>query len=357
MNEISKIHYVTREKLVESVSALKNYLLEQKKVDEKEKKKKSLFGNDLDSIFLVLNIEFKKTPLNKSIYIHTIRLPYHWRNQVEYEICLFVQNVDKGKGHTDRDLDLQETSEHISNLLTSKGVDSKIFSQIMPLRELYTEYKIPVAKNKLASSFDIFFVERKIMRTKFGYFSRFLGKSFWNDRNIPIPIDLDNDNLAEDLENKLDEIGLYVTGRGSSVTSTFGIFKQNDEHLADNLISILEKVNASYGENIRSLSLSTDNSTLAIPFYLDCDPSKNISIEISKNRPKPITDEFSHVDGQVTVFPDGGVRIKTNKRKQNKKENGTRPEKLKKRKHHSNKPKNFAFSKMLKVVRKKGNKH
>ena len=91
------------------------------------------------------------------------------------------------------------------------------------MRELRNEYKIFEAKQKLSKAFDVFLVDRSIMHNKFDYLPRFLGKTFWiDDKKVPNPIDLTKDDLKQEIENKLNQTPLYVSGKGDTSLLTIG---------------------------------------------------------------------------------------------------------------------------------------
>ncbi|CAG2116536.1 unnamed protein product, partial [Medioppia subpectinata] len=129
--------FVSYEKLVETIDVLKKWTL----LDDKQKTdKKELFKDTADCV-VSLQVNYKKTPLNKSTYIFAISLPNHWRHESsDFETCLIVKDVNKTP-LSDRDLDLTETKNHYRELL-SKDNSDQLVSEILPMRELRNEYKI-----------------------------------------------------------------------------------------------------------------------------------------------------------------------------------------------------------------------
>ena len=92
------------------------------------------------------------------------------------------------------------------------------------MRELRNEYKVFEAKQRLSKAFDAFICDRKLLHNKFDYLSRFLGKTFWIDeKRVPIPIDLTSSTLREDLQSKLNQTTLYMSGKGDTSIVTIGI--------------------------------------------------------------------------------------------------------------------------------------
>jgi len=92
--------FVSFEKLLESIEVIKK--ISQIRVQKSDKKQ--LLEDQAEEI-IILQVNLKKIPLNKTTYIHAISLPYHWINESDFETCLIVKDVNK-KPLTDRQLDL-----------------------------------------------------------------------------------------------------------------------------------------------------------------------------------------------------------------------------------------------------------
>ncbi len=126
-------------------------------------------------------------------------------------IVLFVISLDITKSHYKELLEKQESNQ--------------LIDEILPMRELRNEYKVFEAKQKLCNAFDVFLCDRKLMHNKFDYLPLFLGKTFWLDsKKVPIPIDLDDNNLKSQLELKLNQTFLYLSGKGNTSTVNIGIY-------------------------------------------------------------------------------------------------------------------------------------
>lgn len=117
-----------------------------------------------------------------------------------------------------------ETKAHYKELLTERN-SSQFISEILPMRELRNEYKVYEAKQKLCNAFDLFLCDKKLLQNKFDYLSRFLGKTFWLDsKKVPIPLDLTDSELKSQLESKLNQTFLYLSGKGDTCVVNIGIY-------------------------------------------------------------------------------------------------------------------------------------
>lgn len=94
-------YYVCREKLSQAVDVLK----ELTKLRKREEPAKLPLIEDQTVWAINLQIAYKKTPYNRTTYIHWLPLPHHWRHGSDFETCLIVKDLNKTP-LTDRDLDL-----------------------------------------------------------------------------------------------------------------------------------------------------------------------------------------------------------------------------------------------------------
>jgi len=119
---------------------------------------------------------------------------------------------------------LDTTKSHYRELL-EKLDSSEYVNEILPMRELRNEYKVYEAKQKLCNAFNLFLCDKKLMHNKFDYLSLFLGKTFWIDgKKVPIPIDLTDTNLKSQLQLKLNQTQLYLSGKGNTSVVNIGIY-------------------------------------------------------------------------------------------------------------------------------------
>ena len=181
-------------------------------------------------------------------------------------ICLFVRDLKPSKKLKDRELDLNTTKDHYLRLLEEAGLPKKLISNItiLPMRELMTEYTTFQARNKLASSFDLFLVDWKLVNNKFKFLKRFLGHAF-NERQkkIPIPIKLDEPDAAKLKKNLIKSLystNFFISGHGNSTTILIGQVDFNLIDLAKNLKYVILKLKENYDELISILRICGSKS-------------------------------------------------------------------------------------------------
>lgn len=279
----SEKSFITLAKAKETIATFKKYF---KKVNEatnqceSEKKKKIKLDLDEDQsdARIILEVSFKKIPLNRTTYINVIGpLPYPWKGDSEsVTVCLLVKDLEPKKNLPDRELDLNKTRDFYLEKLTNCGLDDEFINNrlvIMPMRQLMTEFKEHEAKNKLALAYDVFLADKKLMRSKFSTLKNFLGSAFWmRSKKVPAIVDLslEGSELKDSLNSALDCTSFYVSGRGSSESVVIGLNGQSSEALAYNLIFVLQKIKTIYSKNVSALALklSSDNS-FSLPFFLD----------------------------------------------------------------------------------------
>lgn len=330
--------YISKAHAVETVKTFKLYLEKMvdntKRSQSKDKKtklkKKPLplepADDELTHIGItatskvLLQIDLKKIPLNKTTYINRIPVPHHWYEVANLDICLIVKDLNPKEPLKDRELDLNSTKDFYREKLINCGLKQELIDRIniLPMRELITEFKENEAKNKLAKSYDIFLADRSLMNNKFKFLNTFLGKHFWiKEKKMPVPLRLkgsDNDSLKNDIMNALSETSLYISGKGSSISVQFGVIKQCINDIADNLDTVLKFVHNLFHSNVATLRIKGPN-TLAIPFFADFGLKREIDVKKAcpgsdKIKMVPEVGEFSLLNqADVVVYPSGAVKV------------------------------------------------
>lgn len=271
--------YVPLTKLAQSVQVLRK-LEEQYNQSINIDGKKSLFEVDNDNNRLIrLQVEMKKILPNVSTFIHSVSLPWHWRHEIaDYDTCLIVPDHNR-EPLTDRDLDLEQTKGQVFDLLEA-GSATELIKEILPTRQLRNEFRPAPLRQKLAQNFSAFLCDRKLLRNRYDFLSRFLGKAFWIDsKKVPIAIDLmvPAAKLRSNIESALNQTQIYTSGKGATVMTTVGSLGQKTERLVANLESVLIKLHEFFPRNVRTLTLKTDRS-LAVTFYMDLGSSNIIQL-------------------------------------------------------------------------------
>lgn len=298
----SDASYITLAKAKKATSVFKEYFEKKNaaadEVGEKKKKKIKLdLEEDHSDAKVILEVIFKRIPLNKTTFINRFGpLPYPWKGTSDsVTVCLLVKDLEPKKDLPDRELDLENTREHYREKLLNSGLDPEFIQNrlvIMPMRQLMTEFKEHEAKNKLAMAYDVFLADRKLMRSKFSTLKNFLGSAFWvKNKKVPSIVDVSSDEskVKESFESALDSTCLFISGRGSSESVIIGLHGQSSASLAYNLIFVLQKIKSIYNENVSSLSLklSSDNS-FSLPLFYDLASPNQLSTDKIAPRTAPL---------------------------------------------------------------------
>lgn len=314
-SEIDPTTYVSKAKMAESLSVV--MMLKERFTSLKEfSEKKELF--EADTSFVNLQVELKKIPLNFSTFIHAIPLPAHWRHSLPVDTCLIVPDLNR-EPLDDRDLDLEQTkAKYVDKLEEAEASD--LVKEILPMRQLRNEFRPHALRQKLSSEFSVFLCDHKLLRNKYSFLSRFLGKAFWVDqKKVPLMIDfsLEPAELRRQIEDKLNQTNLYVSGKGSSLFVTVGSLEQKPKELLTNLQTVLGKVNEIFGDNVRALTLKTVKSE-SVTFFMDLGSSNSITLARGSNKDDEeeekedrfVEDEFDFLtNSSVRVFRDGTIRV------------------------------------------------
>lgn len=249
--------------------------------------------------YVLLDISFKKIPLNKTTYINWIGpLPHPWKFETpSLDICLIVKDPDPKNAKPDRDLDLEETRTFYRDKLEEAGFDEDFLNHrllILPMRELLTNYMEPEAKGKLVSAYDIFLADKRLMKSKYSGLKTFLGNKFWiKEKKVPNVVDLKKEGgeLREEIIRALDQTDLYISGRGQEESVCIGVSSQPDAQLAYNLVHILTQVKETFKNNVQCLKLRMNRASagsLPFPIFVDMASPNEISEEDIAPRTNPL---------------------------------------------------------------------
>ena len=140
----------------------------------KKKQSKMLFPESDSSVFLV--VKYKKIPMSaedgKRLFI---QLPHSDRSPSNTTICLILPDLDKSmKAARDPDVDIQ-ARDWAERLRENYGITAgQDYAKIFTFKQLQREYSMKPDRAKLAKTYDIFLVDRKLMKMAFN----FMGKHF-----------------------------------------------------------------------------------------------------------------------------------------------------------------------------------
>lgn len=311
--------YVTLKKAKETTRVLKE-LLKRSQDKSGGGKKKPMPLIESNSEKIMLDVDFKKIPMNQSTFINYFGpVPHPWKMACDtLDMCLIVKDLDPRNGLKDRELDLKMTKDHYRDILFKAGFDGDFLSSrlyIMTMRELLTEYQLPEAKSKLAAAYDIFLADKKLMVNKFSPLKSFLGSNFWKKfKKVPQLVDmsLTGDELKSNILSALSSTCLYISGRGSTESLVIGTSNQSSAHLGSNLYFILKEIHTLFGQNVASLKITCQNVP-PIVFFMDLGSSNEVAdVEIAPQTKnissmRPVIDDYPLLDSvNLIVKPGSG---------------------------------------------------
>lgn len=329
--ELPQPGYLDDCQLSQAVLALKKYVKKNKVVKKKAKKDLLEAGQDdsARSGRVFIEVVFKNIPSNSKTYIHNVILPHHWRLNLEpeeYDIAIFVRHrraeneAQKIQFSKDRDLDIENTHSYYQNLFEGKleeSIRSRI-SRIITTKEFATEFNTFQKLDRLSKTYDLFLSDKQLMANKLNPLPRRLGRRFWvREKNVPLMVRLDAQNLNDRFKKTLSTEPFYVLGNSSTERIQVGVIGQSKDDLVENISSFLDRLYELYEDDVRVISLRTGFGS-RIPIYADLDAScPKVTMRKLRNKPKRVIDDFDMLEGdaKVSVHPGGKVRIIRTKRR------------------------------------------
>ncbi|XP_050029696.2 ribosomal L1 domain-containing protein 1-like [Dermacentor andersoni] len=283
--------HVDVKRVVESIKALRT-------IERKHQTKKSV-KNILDEDTALehdvyLQFTLKKIPYNKSTQWIKINLPHSLETD-KSEICLFTGDLDKKDKRSDHEL----TVDHYKELLADAGITRNV--EIIPLRQLRTEYTPYESKRNLCAGYDVFLGDSKILPL----LHRLLGKTFFAKNKLPRRIDLTSKHLRRDIEGVLSSTELPLRGEGTTSTVKVCNLAMSDTDAAENVMAACETLGCRLPggwPNVLSLHIKTQKSP-GLPLYMSFSSRNDIRL------PKPRQPD-DDVEGDLTTIPGARVTVK-----------------------------------------------
>lgn len=161
------------------------------------------------------------------------------------EICMFVKDpVDMAK-----------------IVLDKSGYGG--VTRVMGLSELKTDYSTHERRRALASTYDVFLCDSRVIPSM----PKLLGNFFSKSKKMPLPVDL-NRKLPDVIERAVCSTSLHLP-KGTCTTVHFGTTNMSKEQLVENACEAIPSV-AAYIDNgterVLSVNMKTARST-ALPLY------------------------------------------------------------------------------------------
>ncbi|KFM65556.1 Ribosomal L1 domain-containing protein 1, partial [Stegodyphus mimosarum] len=284
-----------KKQILQAIEAIK-YMNE--KFFEDESKKKPLIEEN--SIFL--QVTLKKIPSRKLLKIIKVPLPNSLVGDTS-DVCLITGDLDKN----DRKAEIEPTVLHYKDFLKQHGVKENV--EVIPLRQLRTEYKAYEAKRQLVAAYDVFLADNKIA----GVLPKLLGKFFFRKRKFPIQIDMQSSNLKDLIQKASSSTVFFFSNRGNSCTAEIGNLDMTVEEVKQNILAAVrvlsERVPGGY-DNIMGIFVKTLKSK-AVPIYMSYGSPNEVKFESLKVKELVEAEELSTLPNKkVKVFRDGKIIVK-----------------------------------------------
>lgn len=278
-------------KLVES--ALKTL----RNVERKHRRtaaKKLLVDDEASNEVVYLQFTLKKIPYNKEAKRIRLDLPHSLLNDTS-EVCLVTGDLERKNKRADSEL----TVDHFRDLLASAGVSRNI--EVMPLRQLRTEYTAYEAKRQLCAGYDVFLADRTIYPT----LPRLLGKVFFTKNKLPRRVDLKSKQLKHEIERALCVEELMLRGEGTASSVKVCHLGMSDRAASENVLAALTVLACRLPggwPNLLSVHLKTQKSP-ALALYMSFGSRNKVHL------PKEVEAE-SAVEGDLSTVTGARVAVK-----------------------------------------------
>ncbi|KAI9555845.1 hypothetical protein GHT06_018362 [Daphnia sinensis] len=230
-----------------------------------------------------------------------VKLPNPFLNG-DCDICLIVKDLEKGWK-----VDHEPTTHYYQELLDSKNVS--FITEVMPLRQLRVEYKPFEARGKFAKRFDVVLVDKRIAK----FVPRYLGKAFYQAGKLPVPVDLEVEDLLTEINRALSTSMMPMSNNGTSTQMQIGLSNQTEKEIVENIMAAYQSMQKHFPgkfANIRSLCIRFGSHSWTVPIYVSFATRDTVSLPISKKQAEPLIDDLSTLPPgwKVAVYPSGEVQ-------------------------------------------------
>ncbi|KAK2588924.1 hypothetical protein KPH14_001780 [Odynerus spinipes] len=288
---------ISREHILNCISAIFHL------TEEQLKNKKDLFSGEPQPIFMqVTCIRVPKVPRRrvKMVLPHSIILP-------DDDIALFVCDLERG-----RKKDYEPTVDHYRELLDECGCTR--IKDIIPMKQVKTEYDQYELKRKLAGSYDHFLVDGRIS----GHMTHLLGKIFDRKRKLPISIRMDSKDLKSEIDYALRKTSMTLHSLADTHIVQVANTSMKKDDILENVIAVCRNLGQTYPggwSNIRAIRLKARTGP-GLVLYMTLKNKNTVDTPCVKpKRPKAyrnVEGELTTLSGDatVTVTPEGDVIVK-----------------------------------------------
>ncbi|CDS42646.1 cellular senescence inhibited locus tag [Echinococcus multilocularis] len=170
--------------------------------------------------------------------------------------------------------DLKGTDYNASNDIWRRkwrvdgGKGSPTTVTFLPLSELKLCYQSYESRRKLASTFDVFLADERIVH----HLPTNLGKAFYGNARdkVPIPVALDGKNLVKAVDQGLHSCLVLISGKGTTDSVVVGNTSMPKEHIKENVISVIRDVVDRWPGGLKTLrSIYVRGVGPSVPLYFD----------------------------------------------------------------------------------------
>lgn len=136
----------------------------------------------------------------------------------------------------------------------------------MSTRQVKVEYSQAEMKRRLLTQYEFFLADGKISKM----LSQKLGRKFFIKNQLPIPVNMNKDDLKGEIDRALHKTPLPIHGNGTTFTLRVANMQHSDKQVIENVQAILTQVAEQFPggwKNIRSVHLKAPLS-MAIPIYV-----------------------------------------------------------------------------------------
>ncbi|KAL5110289.1 Ribosomal L1 domain-containing protein 1 [Taenia crassiceps] len=179
--------------------------------------------------------------------------------------------------------DLKRTDYNASNEIWKRKwqVDGGKYSSatvtFLPLRELKLCYQSYESRRKLASTFDVFLADERIVH----HLPTNLGKAFYGNARdkVPIPVTLDGKDLVKAVDDGLHSCLVLISGKGTTESVVVGNTSMPKDHIRENIVSVIRDVLERWpGGSTTLRSIYVRGAGPSVPIYFDnADIDKELS--------------------------------------------------------------------------------
>ena len=231
-------------------------------------------------------------------------LPFPDRNPQNASLCLILPDIYLSKkDKTDPDVDKQ--ARDWADIMREKfGITSRDVSKIYTLNQLRREITTQEQKRKLASTYEIFVVDRSIIGPTIYHLEKFITKS----GRAPLPISITRKDVPEQIRRAYKLVQYDIHPGLEDVNIRIGSRTQSASQLNANLNTIVDTVFKYIpgGElNIKTAAIE-DHDSVCLPIYVDFGAKSDVGLSKPEfEKPEPFIDELDTLPDGYKVKFDG----------------------------------------------------